>query len=56
MTIELIGRVQLWSSALFDAGECLMLAERLGITANSEIVKAEVEAQHRHYEVPCLSG
>ena len=51
MTIELIGRMQLWSSALSDAAECLELAARLDITATSEVVKAEVVAQHRHYEV-----
>lgn len=51
MTDELIGRMWLWSSALFDSAECLMLAERLGVTANSDIVKTEVEAQHRHYEI-----
>ena len=51
MTDELIGRMWLWSSALFDSAECLMLAERLGVTANSDSVKTEVEAQHRHYEI-----
>ena len=51
MTDELIGRMQLWGSALFDAAECLILAKRFGIAADSDIVKAEVEAQHRHYEV-----
>lgn len=51
MTIELIGRMQLWSSALSDAAECLELAARVDITATSEVVKAEVVAQQRHYEV-----
>ena len=51
MTDELIGPMWLWSSALFDSAECLMLAERLGVTANSDIVKTDVEAQHRHYEI-----
>ncbi len=42
--------MQLWSSALSDAAECLELAARLEITATSEVVKAEVLAQHRYYE------
>ena len=43
--------MQLWDSALSDAGECLTLAARLAISANSEVVKGEVVAQHRHYEM-----
>lgn len=41
MAHELIGRAQLWSSALTDAANCLDLADRLSHASGSSAVQAE---------------
>lgn len=48
--LELIGRMQLWSNALIDSEECLNIAYRLMVAAESEAVQSQENALHNHYE------
>lgn len=50
MPLELIGRMQLWSSALDDCAECIALADRLSVAATHRAIVAEESGLERHYE------
>lgn len=50
MSLELIGRMQLWSNALADSESCLALAHRLMVAAESDAIQSEENALNSHYE------
>lgn len=50
MPLELIGRMQLWSSALDDCAECIYLADRLTTAATHHAIVAEESGLEQHYE------